>query len=282
MRVYALPAQTQLFTPDLVAGRWLLPRDPRAIVIPTSLPSVERGLTLGSPLTLRIDGHESTWTVVGLNQVFQPPIAPPVLYINQLAFWDELGNHSRTNVVRVLTTQHDATTHVQVAQALEDRLRAAGIGIRSTRTASEDRRIFAERFNIITTILLIMAFLLATVGSLGLMGAMSINVLERKREIGVMRAIGASNQAVLQIFVVEGVVIGLLSWGGALLLSLPISRLLGWRIGMTFAKLPLTYIYDLRAPLLWLVIVVAVAALASLLPARSAARLAVRETLAYE
>jgi putative ABC transport system permease protein len=229
-----------------------------------------------------MDGQESTWIVVGFNQVFQPPIAPPVLYINQPAFWDEVGNHSRTNVVRVLTTEHDPVTHAQVAQALEERLRAAGIGIRSTRTASEDRRIFSERFNIITTLLLIMAFLLATVGSLGLMGAMSINVLERKREIGVMRAIGASNQAVLQIFVVEGVVIGLLSWVGALLLSLPISRLLGWRIGMTFAKLPLTYIYDLRAPLLWLVIVAVVAALASLLPARNAAHLAVRETLSYE
>jgi putative ABC transport system permease protein len=51
---------------------------------------------------------------------------------------------------------------------------------------------------------------------------------------------------------------------------------------MNFAKLPLTYIFDLRALPLWLLIAVTVAALASLVPARSAARLSVRETLAFE
>jgi putative ABC transport system permease protein len=282
VRVSALPAATQLFQPDLVAGRWLLPDDTNAIIVPTSLVALEPSARLGGELTLRIEGQEVTWRVVGVNQVFQPPIAPPVVYVNQPYFWRKLGGNNRIDTVRIRTVQQDPATHARVAQEVEERLQAAGVGIRSTRTASEDRRIFTERFNIITVILMIMAFLLATVGSLGLMGAMSINVLERKREIGVLRAIGAANRSVLQIFVVEGVVIGLLSWVGALLLSQPISRVLSWQVGMNFARLPLSYVYDLRAPLLWLVIVVVVAALASLLPAYSAARLAVRETLAYE
>ncbi|MCZ7667509.1 MAG: FtsX-like permease family protein [Chloroflexi bacterium] len=41
---------------------------------------------------------------------------------------------------------------------------------------------------------------------------MSLNVIERTREIGVMRAVGASDTAVLQIFITEGILIGLLSW----------------------------------------------------------------------
>ncbi|MCB0089682.1 MAG: FtsX-like permease family protein, partial [Caldilineaceae bacterium] len=102
------------------------------------------------------------------------------------------------------------------------------------------------------------------------------------REIGVMRAIGASTPAVLQIFLVEGVVIGVISWLGALIVSQPLSRVWGRVVGMTFAKLPLTYVFDLRAPLFWFLIVVVVSALASLLPARNAANLSVRETLAYE
>jgi putative ABC transport system permease protein len=282
VRVSALPAETRLFQPDLVAGRWLAPDDTDAIVVPTSLLALDPAVRLGGELTLRIEGQEVTWRVVGVNQVFQPPIAPPVVYVNQPYFWRKLGGNNRIDTVRIRTAQPDPATHARVAQELEDRLQGAAVGIRSTRTASEDRRIFSERFNIITVILMIMAFLLATVGSLGLMGAMSINVLERKREIGVLRAIGAANRSVLQIFVVEGVLIGLLSWAGALVLSQPISRALSWQVGMNFAKLPLKYVYDLRAPLLWLVIVVVVAALASLLPAYSATRLAVRETLAYE
>lgn len=282
VRVFALPAQTRLYQPDLVAGRWLTPDDTNAVVVAIGLLYAEPAYGLGKAITLRIDGEESTWQIVGVTNAFQPPIAPALLYVNQPYFWRELGHHNRTDTLRVLTATHDEATHIQVAQALQARLAAMGMDIRSTRTASEDRRIFGERFNIITSVLMIMAFLLAVVGSLGLMGTMSINVLERKREIGVMRAVGASTRDILQIFVVEGVVIGLISWVAGLLLSPPISYAMSYRVGMTFTKQPLTYIYDPRGPLFWFVIVIVVSALASLIPARNAAELSVRETLAYE
>ena len=150
------------------------------------------------------------------------------------------------------------------------------------RNASEDRVIFGERFNIVTVILLVMAILLATVGSLGLMGTMSINVLERRREIGVLRAIGASDGAVIRIFVAEAVVISVIAWAGAIVLAQPMSRVMSYMVGMNFAKLPLDYVFDLRALPLWLTIAITVAILSSMLPARAAARLSVRETLAYE
>ena len=53
---------------------------------------------------------------------------------------------------------------------------------------------------------------LAVVGGLGLMGTMSINVLERTREIGVMRTIGAVDRAIRQTVIIEGLVIGLVTW----------------------------------------------------------------------
>jgi putative ABC transport system permease protein len=282
LRVTALPATTQVFQPNIVRGRWLRPDDTNAIVVPTSLVASEPAIDLGSEVTLRIGDDDEVWRVVGVNQVFQPPIAPAVVYVNQPYFWERMGAYGRVETVRIFTHEHDAATHRAVGQEAEARLQNAGLDVRSTRTATEDRRIFTERFNIITVVLMIMAFLLATVGSLGLMGTMSINVLERRREIGVMRAIGASDHAIVRIFVVEGVVISVLSWGGALLLSQPMSRALSFRVGMTFAQLPLSYIFDLRAPLFWLLIIVTVSALASLVPARSAASISVRETLAYE
>jgi len=282
VRLFALPAQTRLYQPDIVAGRWLQPDDTNAVVVAIGLLYAEPEYELGKAITLRIDGEESTWRIVGVTNAFQPPIAPALLYVNQPYFWRELGNHNRTDTLRVLTAAHDEVTHTEVAQLLQARLTAMGVDMRSTRTASEDRRIFSERFNIITSVLLIMAFLLAVVGSLGLMGTMSINVLERKREIGVMRAVGASTRDILQIFVVEGVVIGLISWVAGLLLSPPISYAMSYRIGMIFIKQPLTYVYDLRGPIFWFLIVILVSALASFVPARNAAGMSVRETLAYE
>ena len=238
--VSALPADTEVFVPDMVAGRWLEPDDTNAIVVPAALLSTEPGLGVGKEITLKINDQESTWQIVGLNEVFQPPIAPKIVYVNLPQYWRVMGNTGRANNVRILTEKHDAATHAAVAQELEQRLEAANFEIRSTRTATEDRDVLSERFNIITIILMIMAFLMATVGAMGLMGTMSINVLERTREIGVMRAIGASTHSILQIFVVEGVAIGLISWVGALVLSQPMSRLMSRTVGMTFAQLPLT------------------------------------------
>jgi putative ABC transport system permease protein len=127
-----------------------------------------------------------------------------------------------------------------------------------------------------------MAVLLAVVGGLGLMGTMSLNVLERTQEIGVMRAIGASDGAVRQVFMVEGILIGLISWLLGAGLALPLSKLLSDAVGLAFTKAPLSYTFSLNGVLLWFVVVVILAALASFLPARSASRLTVREVLAYE
>ena len=280
--VSALPADTEIFVPDMVAGRWLEPDDTNAIVVPSALLSDEPNLGLGKEITLKINDEETTWLIVGLNEVFQPPIAPKIVYVNRPQYWRLMGNTARANNVRILTEKHDAETHAQAALAMEERLGAANFEISSTRTATEDRDVLTERFNIITIILMIMAFLLATVGAMGLMGTMSINVLERTREIGVMRAIGASTHSILQIFVAEGVAIGAISWVGALILSQPMSRLMSRTVGMTFAQLPLSYTFDFLAPVWWLIIVLTVSALASLIPARNAANLTVRDTLAYE
>ena len=127
-----------------------------------------------------------------------------------------------------------------------------------------------------------MTILMALVGGLGLMGTMSINVIERTREIGVMRAIGASNRSVMQIIVVEGVLIGLISWVQAMILGLPLSKLLSDQVGNAFVDAPLSFSFSFAAIALWLVIVLLLATLASFFPARTASRLTVREVLAYE
>ncbi len=280
--VFALPPATELFVPDMVAGRWLEPDERDGVVVPIGFVRDEAAVDLDEEITLRIGGQESDWQIVGVYETFQAPIAPPAIYLPEQAYWREYGGYDHADTMRLITGAHDSATHAAVLSEMLTRLDAAGVEVKSTRTASEDREIFSERFNIITVILSFMATLLALVGALGLMATMSINVLERTREIGVMRAIGASDRSVLQIFIVEGVLIGAVSWIGALLLSQPMSRAFSWRVGMTMMAQPLSYTFNLGAPVLWLFIVIVVAAIASFIPARSAASLSVRETIAYE
>ena len=122
---------------------------------------------------------------------------------------------------------------------------------------------------------------MAVVGTLGLASAMSSSVIERTREFGVMRAIGATSRVVLRNVVSEGVFTGLLSWLIAIPLSLPLSTQVGNLVGSLSFRMPLPLFLSPVALGIWLVVVLAGSAAASAFPAQRAARLTIRETLAY-
>jgi putative ABC transport system permease protein len=275
----APPADAQMIAPTIVEGRWLTPGDESAIVVNTSVTRKERDLKVGDVLTLTIDGRESDWKVVGVVRGIGDQ---PLVYANY-PFYSRvtrLAGRAGFGIVQVFPS--DPETQARVAAQLEERFESLGMQVTQTQTIASIRQQNEVQFNIIVAFLLVMALLLALVGGLGLMGTMSINVIERTREIGVLRAIGASDGQVLRIVVVEGVLIGALSWALAALLSLPVSKLLSDAVGYAFFQMPLTFAFSPAGALIWLALVTAIAALASVLPARGATRITVREVLAYE
>jgi putative ABC transport system permease protein len=139
-----------------------------------------------------------------------------------------------------------------------------------------------SQVNILIALLLAMGLLIAVVGGLGLMGTMGMNVLERTREIGVMRSIGAENGVIFQLVLVEGLLIGLISWVISLLVAIPFAQLLDNRLGTRLLSTPITYMFSSQGALIWLGIVIILSMVASMLPARSAVRLTIRDVLAYE
>ena len=140
-----------------------------------------------------------------------------------------------------------------MAKALEPHFDAAVFDVTYSQTISQARALNQlALFNVIILFLMSMAILLAVVGAIGLTGAMGLNVIERIREVGVMRAIGASTGSVLQVFLVEGVLIGLMSWLAALLLALPVGKLISTAVGMETMGNPLSYVVSPTGILIWL------------------------------
>jgi putative ABC transport system permease protein len=129
--------------------------------------------------------------------------------------------------------------------------------------------------------LLSLAFLVATVGGIGLMGSLGISVLERRREIGVMRAVGAPARTILALFIMEGGLQGFLSWLVAVPIALLVARPLARQLGQTMIEVDLDYAFNWTAVLIWLISVMVIAFLSSILPARRATRISVRESLAF-
>jgi putative ABC transport system permease protein len=276
----APPAETAMLSPRMVAGRWLLPEDENAIVVSAYLLSEEPDLGVGSEIVLDIDDRETAWQIVGVVRTAQPYA---YAYVDFDDFSRVVRNVGRANVIDVATERHDADFQLQVGEALQAHLEGAGLDVTSMYTRSQTRAAIDVLFSIIVIFLGSMALILTLVGGIGLTGTMSLSVLERIREIGVMRAIGASNGAVRLVIMAEGMVIGLMSWLLGTLLALPMGKVLSDAVGVrTPLNTPLSYTIPPVAVLLWLGLVVLVSLLASYVPAQSAAQLSVREVLAYE
>ena len=87
-----------------------------------------------------------------------------------------------------------------------------GLKVDDTQTAAVTQTQNNLLFTVVVAFLILMALLLAAVGGLALTTTMSINIMERVREVGVLRAIGASNGSVRQIVLAEGVAMAIISW----------------------------------------------------------------------
>ncbi|KAA3658970.1 MAG: ABC transporter permease, partial [Chloroflexi bacterium] len=239
----AAPADSELMAPELEAGRWLTLDDSNAIVVNTDLMEDEPDLGLGDEILLNINGRELNWRIVG---IVRGSASGAAVFVEYNYFAKIARKTGQATTLKVITQQHDSQYQSEMVDKLETHLENNGIRVSSTQTTENIRETTAYRFNIIVGFLVLMAILLAVVGGLGLTTTMSINVLERIREIGVLRAIGASDHAVRQIVLVEGVFIGLLSWFVGSFLSLPIGQLLSQQVGMALLGFPLSFRFALE------------------------------------
>jgi putative ABC transport system permease protein len=275
----APPSDSAFVQPSLIEGRWMQPGEGAALMVNVDFLRDEPDVKVGDLVTLRVEGRDIQWPVIG---VVTSQLMGPVVYAPYEPFSDALGIAGEANRIVMMTEQRDARSQAEVARLAEQQLQTSGLLVGEVDTASGMREGPESAFRVLVVMLLIVGLLLAVVGALGLMGAMSLNVIERTREIGVMRAIGASNGMVARIVIVEGLVVGLLGWLFAGVLALPLSWGLSYAIGIAFLQSPLDYSFSVIGLLLWLAVVIVLSVVASVLPARSAWRLSVREVLAYE
>jgi putative ABC transport system permease protein len=277
--IWGVPPGSDISRLRIVRGRGLLPGDERAIVLNHKI-AVEEGIEVGDQVRFSLGREEAAWTVVGVvlnaNNGRRDCFAP----INALA--REAGIINRGWMVAVVGEERTPEFERQLIQDLRDVYAANRIETRWLESASEERASMREEFEIFLYLLAMMAILATVVGGIGITSTMSINVIERRREIGVMRATGATSSAIAGIFVGEGVLMGMLSWLLAVPISLPGARLFSDIIGETLLDIGLDFRYSVSGMVLWLGIAILLSGLASLWPAIKATQTSVREALAYE
>jgi putative ABC transport system permease protein len=269
---------SQLVKLPVIQGRWLLPEDDHAVVL-TNEVAGKLGVQIGDPIWIRLGGQKIEWIVVGT--VFDISNLQRNVYVSRPVYAGEVGLTGHGTIASVSTLPDDGATQLRVESQLREALNARGLRVADTNTYEAERVRMENIYGLIMMMLLTMAALIALVGAVGLAGTLSINVLERRREIGVMRAIGASSPTIAGLFIGEGLLLGLLAWLIAIPLSIPVGQVFATAIGQVLA-FPISYQFSWNGALQWLIIIVVLSILGSALPARRATRVSVRESLAYE
>lgn len=239
------------------------------------------GVGVGDEIIIDLpDVGETRWTIVGLvfdlNGRDQNTAFANIDTLN-LA----LHNVDKAAVAMVQGTDQSLATQQAIEKDLVAFFNAKGMKVGYSGVATEERNRSSAQFSILTQLLLMMTILMAVVGSMSLSGTLSINVIERRREIGVMRAVGASSRDVGFVFTGEGLMIGLTSWVFALPIGLGVAPTFVLTLGEVI-DFPAEYYPAIHAVWIWLGVVIVLAILASWVPARRATRISVNESLAYE
>ena len=274
--MHALPIPTKMLNLTIVEGRWLTNKESNDVV----LNQAARGsLKIGERVSLSIDGKPSEWNVIGFTEDVG---SPATAYVSVEVFSRRTNTVSQTKMLRISYADRSKENAVRKNREIEGLLEKENISVSSTIPVWLLHNAVAAHMKVLVNSLLAMAILMALVGTLGLMSTMSMNILERTREIGIMRAIGATPKKISALIVWEGLLIGSMSIFIAFALSLMLSTYMGRLIGNMAFRTPLSLTISGLALGIWILIIILGSYAATLYPARRANKITTREALAYE
>lgn len=268
-------AQTPMLIPDMMKGDWINDDRPSGIVVSNIMYLENDDVEIGSVFDLEVDGMRTTVTVVGVIKEFGGGVIyAPTALSAQLGLSEETANS-------ILLRLRDRSIKSQgrFKRILETRLVDDGWNVFTVSTTSDLEAIVEGHLEIIALVLEIVAAVMLVVCGLGLASAASVNVIERAREIGILKAIGGRSGAIRSMLVWEAVFIALAGWAIAVALAPIPSQAVAAEFGLVLVQYPFNYkAAALGAPIAG-AIGVGIAIIASLLPAHAATRNSVRAAI---
>jgi putative ABC transport system permease protein len=275
----SIPLGSDLIGTPLLDGRFLQAGDTDAVVLNQNAKALFPDTQMGDEIQLLIEGQSRTFRLVG---VIRQILSPSAAYVLPETFASATGQPVElTNAVRIVLREHDKESTAAITRNIEQALAAGKISVKVTVSEALLGEAISGHVYIFIFALMLISTVMAVVGGLGLMSSMGTSVIERTREFGVMRAIGAKSKTILRNIISEGVFIGLMSWVISLPLSLPLSFGIDYLIGMMSFRSPLPLVISPVGLAVWVTLIIVGSITASAYPAQQASRLTVRETLAY-
>ncbi|HUF39529.1 MAG TPA: FtsX-like permease family protein [Anaerolineales bacterium] len=273
-----IPADTRMVLPVFAAGGWIDSAEPDGVALTLEAWDLTMRAEIGESIRAEIAGEAHVFRIRGVGwRAFQS-----LAFMPYSSFEELTGQDGLVNRLVVVTSAHDPAAQQAAMDDLVDVFESAGYALSDYVTTTQSRGSVTEQVNLLYVVLMSMVMLIAVVGGLGLGITVSLNVIERTREIGILRSIGAADGVVRGLVLRESLLVAIASWGIGALASVPLGLWLGKVLGMILSQRPLNYFFSVWGLLLWFGLVILIAYAASLAPARKATRVTIREALAYE
>jgi putative ABC transport system permease protein len=293
IQLMAFDPDTQIYHYHLTSGRWLANGETDTAVLSDEA-LARTGLHIGDTLMISNQGNHETLRIIGTikqsiydfggigaiitsiaayNQFTGVPAGPDGNA--SLAFLVQAWDHS-PGAVNQLTNDLDKLLNQGQTQNCTQ---LCGGGVTVTPLSAETKQ-HQQSWFVLYALLYAVALIVGAAGVLGLAGALTSSVLERRREIGMLRAMGANAWRVGQVFWSEGLALGGIAWvvGGGV--GLPLAYL----FVRAFSQLvmPVDFVVDPAAFVVMLGAAVVLGSLATITPASRAAQIRVADMLRYE
>ena len=273
------PPESKFVESVILSGRWLQAGDVDGVVLNHMAATFFPNVKVGDTIRLTINNRTSAFRVVG---IVRQNLTPASAYVVSSTFVTATGIPPQSiNDVRIVLNEHDANAISAATGEIQRVLDAKNVKVNVIISETMLEGATSGHVYIFIVALITMSLVMAVVGVLGLMSSMGTSVIERTREFGIMRAIGAKSRTILRNIISEGIFIGLMSWVLAIVISIPLSLVIGNIIGNNSFYVPLELIVSPLSLGIWLLVIILGSIAASTYPALQASRLTIRETLSY-
>ena len=278
--IVALPLDTDLIQWDVLQGRWLQASDELEIVMNQQAVADFGNAMVGEHYPIDIKGSKVNAKLVGIVSEFD--VAK--IYIDKNRY-DALVNPDHLiNSLMFVADDKDYDKIIGLKADIEQAIAPSDLNVLYILSKTERAKIIYDHLNIILSVFAMLSLLVLLVAALGMASATGISVMERTREIGVLRAIGATPKMIHGLFVAEGMVIGVVSIVVGLLLAWPMSIFASAFFGdlILGASTPLDFAFSNSGFVITVIVIMIFGWLASRIPAGKATAVTTREALAYE
>lgn len=277
--ITALAPESEVFSPEVMEGRWLEKADTNHIVVGHHFLVEEPSLKIGDTVKLRVDKKEREFIITGSIK----ELAAPSIYLNIKSYASLVSpGKRRTSIKLDFTGQVRGDEKEEFYRQAEKVFQRSGITIRQSRSADEHHQMLAGHGSQLIFFFLVLSVLIVIVVNFGLASTMSIQVLERTKEIGIMKAIGASARKIRRIVTAESLYMGLISWLISIVIAVPFSIAGCAAFGAILIRTPLDLAITPVPFIIWLLLTIVFGYLASRNAARTAVKMSIKDSLSYE